>query len=172
MKNININYHKTPIGEVIIGSYDGKLCMLDFRYRKKRDTIDNRLQTTLKTTYKEYEDDIIKQTKIQLKEYFNMTRKVFEIPLLLVGSTFQKSVWNELLKIPYGTTASYLELSKNIGNEKAVRAVANANGANAIGIIVPCHRIIGSNGKLTGYAGGLDKKKKLLELENNLFTNL
>ena len=170
--NININYHKTPIGEVIIGSYDGKLCMLDFRYRKKRDTIDNRIQTTLKATYKEYEDDIIRQTKIQLQEYFNMTRKVFEIPLLLVGSTFQKSVWNELLKIPYGTTASYLELSKNIGNEKAVRAVANANGANAIGIIVPCHRIIGSNGKLTGYAGGLDKKKKLLELENNLFTNL
>ena len=172
MKNININYHKTPIGEVIIGSYDGKLCMLDFRYRKKRDTIDNRIQTNLKATYKEYEDDIIRQTKIQLQEYFNMTRKVFEIPLLLVGSTFQKSVWNELLKISYGTTASYLELSKNIGNEKAVRAVANANGANAIGIIVPCHRIIGSNGQLTGYAGGLDKKKKLLELENNLFTNL
>ena len=172
MKNININYHKTPIGEVIIGSYEGKLCMLDFRYRKKRDTIDNRIQTNLKATYKEYEDDIIRQTKIQLQEYFNMTRKVFDIPLLLVGSTFQKSVWNELLKIPYGTTASYLELSKNIGNEKAVRAVANANGANAIGIIIPCHRIIGSNGKLTGYAGGLDKKKKLLELENNLFTNL
>ena len=172
MKNININYYKTPVGDIILGSYEGKLCMLDFKYRKKRDTIDKRLQTNLKATYREYEDDIIKQTKIQLQEYFNMTRKVFDVPLLMVGSDFQKSVWNELLKIPYGTTASYLELSKSIGNEKAVRAVANANGANAIGIIVPCHRIIGSNGQLTGYAGGLDKKKKLLELENNLFTNL
>ena len=171
MKNINIHYHKTPIGEIIIGSYDSKLCMLDFRYRKKRDTIDKRLQTNLKANYIEFEDDIIIQTKQQLLEYFNMTRKIFDIPLLLVGSDFQKSVWNELLKIPYGTTTSYLELSKSIGNAKAVRAVANANGANAIGIIVPCHRIIGSNGELTGYAGGLDKKKKLLELENNLFTN-
>ena len=98
-----------------------------------------------------------------------MSRKTFDIPLLLLGSTFQKQVWNALLKIPYGTTKSYQELSKIINNEKAVRAVANANGANAIGIIIPCHRIIGSNGKLTGYAGGLDKKKKLLHLENNLF---
>ena len=170
MKNININYYKTQIGEIIIGSYENKLCMLDFRYRKKRTTIDKRIQTLLKANFIEYEDDVIKQTKIQLEEYFNMNRKVFDIPLLLVGSPFQKQVWEELLKIPYGTTASYLELSKSIGNEKAVRAVANANGANAIGIIVPCHRIIGSNGELTGYAGGLDKKKKLLELENNLFT--
>ena len=87
----------------------------------------------------------------------------------MVGTEFQKSVWEELLKIPYGQTASYLELSRAIGNEKAVRAVANANGANAIGIIIPCHRIIGSDGSLTGYAGGLDVKRKLLEIENNLF---
>ena len=171
MNNININYHNTPIGEVIIGSYDNKLCLLDFRYRKKRDTIDKRIQNNLKASYIEFEDDIIKQTKQQLKEYFDMNRKEFNIPLLMVGSQFQKSVWNALLKIPYGTTSSYLELSKNIGNEKAVRAVANANGANAIGIIIPCHRIIGSNGELTGYAGGLDKKQKLLILENNLFTS-
>jgi len=88
----------------------------------------------------------------------------------MLGSDFQKSVWKALLEIPYGKTASYLELAKKIGNEKAVRAVANANGANAIGIIIPCHRIIGSDGSLTGYGGGLPLKKKLLELENNLFT--
>jgi len=169
MKQININYHTTPIGELIIGSYDNKLCLLDFRYRKKRTTIDNRLKTNLKANYVQFEDDIIKKTKQQLKEYFDMSRKTFDIPLLLVGSTFQKQVWNALLKIPYGTTKSYQELSKIINNHKAVRAVANANGANAIGIIIPCHRIIGSNGELTGYAGGLDKKKKLLNLENNLF---
>ena len=171
MNKININYHKTPFGELLIGSFDDKLCLLDFRYRNKRDAIDNRIQNNLKASYVEYEDDIIKKTKKQLSQYFNMQRKEFDIPLLLVGSDFQKSVWNALLEIPYGTTTSYLELSKSIGNEKAVRAVANANGANAIGIIIPCHRIIGSNGQLTGYAGGLDKKKKLLDLENNLFTS-
>ncbi|HIP27800.1 MAG TPA: methylated-DNA--[protein]-cysteine S-methyltransferase, partial [Sulfurovum sp.] len=91
-------------------------------------------------------------------------------PLLMVGTDFQRSVWDGLIKIPYGTTASYLELSKNIDNEKAVRAVASANGANAISILIPCHRIIGSNGDLVGYAGGLSAKKKLLELESNLFS--
>jgi len=169
MKQININYHTTPIGELIIGSYDNKLCLLDFRYRKKRTTIDNRLKTNLKANYIQYEDNIIKKTKQQLKEYFDMSRTTFDIPLLLIGSTFQKQVWNALLKIPYGTTKSYQELSKIINNHKALRAVANANGANAIAIIIPCHRIIGSNGKLTGYAGGLESKKKLLDLENNLF---
>jgi methylated-DNA-[protein]-cysteine S-methyltransferase len=104
-----------------------------------------------------------------MKDYFAHERKDFNIPLLTVGTDFQKSVWEGLIKIPYGTTASYLELSKNIGNEKAVRAVASANGANAISILIPCHRIIGSNGDLVGYAGGLPAKKKLLELENNLF---
>jgi methylated-DNA-[protein]-cysteine S-methyltransferase len=106
---------------------------------------------------------------MQLKAYFSGTRKIFNIPLLMVGTEFQKSVWEGLIKIPYGTTTSYLELSKNIGNEKAVRAVASANGANAISILIPCHRIIGSDGSLVGYAGGLPAKKKLLTLENNLF---
>ena len=109
-------------------------------------------------------------TRAQLDEYFLAKRSEFNIPLLMLGTTFQKSVWNALLRIGYGKTASYLELSKIIGNEKAVRAVANANGANAIAIIIPCHRIIGSDGSLTGYAGGLALKKKLLELENNLFS--
>jgi methylated-DNA-[protein]-cysteine S-methyltransferase len=105
-----------------------------------------------------------------MKAYFANERKNFDIPLLMVGTDFQRSVWDGLIKIPYGNTASYLELSKNIGNEKAVRAVANANGANAISILIPCHRIIGSDGALTGYAGGLPAKKRLLELESNLFT--
>ena len=167
---ININYYKTEYAEFILGSYDGKLCMLDYRYRKKRESVDSRLKKLLNAEYVEKDDSILKETRKQLDEYFMMKRKIFDIPLLMVGSEFQKSVWKALLQIPYGKTASYLELSKTVGNEKAVRAVANANGANAIGIIVPCHRIIGANGKLTGYAGGLPLKKKLLELENNLFT--
>ncbi len=93
---------------------------------------------------------------------------MFDIPLLLVGSEFQKSVWNALLQVPYGVTETYLGLSKNIENEKAIRAVASANGANAIAIIVPCHRIIGSDGSLVGYAGGLNAKRKLLNIEKAL----
>jgi len=170
MSYINIQYYKSPIGELLLGSYDGKLCLADMKYRKMRTTIDTRIQKGLKAEYVEQSSEVIEETIKQMQEYFSGERKEFDIPLLMVGSDFQKSVWEELMKIPYGATATYLELSKNIGNEKAVRAVASANGANAIAILIPCHRIIGSDGKLVGYAGGLSAKKKLLELENNLFS--
>ena len=111
---------------------------------------------------------MIEDAKQQLDAYFSGERKVFDIPLLMVGTDFQKSVWHALLEIPYGETASYLEQAKHIGRGKAVRAVASANGANAISIFIPCHRIIGSNGTLTGYAGGLETKQKLLELERRI----
>ena len=170
MSYISIQYYKSPIGELLLGSYDGKLCLADMKYRKMRTTIDTRIQKGLKAEYVEQSSEVIEETIKQMQEYFSGERKEFDIPLLMVGSDFQKSVWEELMKIPYGATATYLELSKNIGNEKAVRAVASANGANAIAILIPCHRIIGSDGKLVGYAGGLSAKKKLLELENNLFS--
>ena len=169
-QKIHIQYYKINSTEFILGSFDGKLCMLDYRYRKMRPSVDSRLKRLLKAEYIEKDDDILQRTKKELTEYFRGERNEFNIPLLMAGSEFQKSVWNALVKIPYGKTASYLELSRNIGDEKAVRAVANANGANAIAIIIPCHRIIGSNGSLTGYGGGLPLKKKLLNLENNLFT--
>ncbi len=169
MKEIYIKDYESPVGEILLGSYDGKLCLSDWRYRKMRSTIDTRIQKKLHAQYVENSSEVIEQTITQFEEYFAHKRKVFDIPLLMLGTDFQKSVWEGLLKIPYGTTASYLELAKNIGNEKAVRAVASANGANAISILIPCHRIIGSDGSLTGYAGGLDVKKKLLEIENNLF---
>ena len=171
MNQINIQYYKTATTEFIMGSYDGKLCMLDYRYRKMRDSVDARIKKFLNAEYVEKDDAILQETRRQLDAYSSMTLKEFDIPLLMLGSEFQKSVWNALLTIPYGETTSYLELSQTIGNEKAVRAVANANGANAIAIIIPCHRVIGSDGSLTGYAGGLPLKKKLLELENNLFTS-
>ncbi len=155
---------------MLLGSYEGKLCMADWKYRRMRTTIDKRLQVGLNAEYVEERSEVIEQTITQLKEYFTGERKSFDISLLTVGTDFQKSVWQGLMKIPYGTTASYLELAKNIGNDKAVRAVASANGANAISILIPCHRIIGSNGDLVGYAGGLVAKKKLLEIENNLLS--
>lgn len=170
MNQINIKYYKSPVGEILLGSYDGKLCLADWRYRKMRSTIDSRLQKSLQAKYIEKSSEVIEETIRQLEEYFSHKRKSFDIPLLMIGTDFQKSVWEELIKIPYGETASYLKLAQNVGNEKAVRAVASANGANAISILIPCHRIIGSDGSLTGYAGGVDVKKKLLEIESNLFT--
>jgi len=167
---ISIQYYMSPVGEILLGSYEGKLCIADWKYRKMRTTIDSRIQKGLDAKYVEQSTEIIEETIKQMKEYFANERKDFDIPLLMVGTEFQQSVWQGLIKIPYGTTASYLELSRNIGNEKAVRAVASANGANSISIMIPCHRIIGSNGDLVGYAGGLPAKKKLLELENNLFS--
>ncbi len=102
----------------------------------------------------------------QLKEYFNCEREQFSIKLNPNGTDFQKRVWNELAKIPYGKTISYLELSKKLGDVKAIRAVANANGKNPVWIIIPCHRVIGTDGSLTGYAGGLHRKKWLIEHES------
>ncbi len=113
------------------------------------------------------ENKIIRQTIKQLDEYFRGKRKKFELPLNPKGTEFQKKVWLQLMKIPYGKTATYKDIATLIGNPNASRAVGNANNKNPIAIIIPCHRVIGSNNKLTGYAGGLDKKEKLLNLEKN-----
>jgi len=167
MNQINIQYYKTKIGEFILGSFDDKLCLLDFRYRKMRTTVDNRIKNGLKAEFVEQDDEILEKTRKQLDEYLNGNRKKFDIPLLMVGTDFQKSVWNALMKVSYGATSTYLQLAKDINNEKAVRAVASANGANAIALIIPCHRIIGSDGELVGYGGGLPVKKRLLKLEQS-----
>lgn len=111
--------------------------------------------------------NISELAKKQLDEYFAGERKVFDLPITFNGTDFQKKVWRALCEIPYGETRSYKEIAITIGNEKACRAVGMANNKNPITIIVPCHRVIGSNSKLVGYAGGLDMKKGLLELEKN-----
>jgi methylated-DNA-[protein]-cysteine S-methyltransferase len=111
------------------------------------------------------ESNILLETIKQVEEYLCGERRKFSIPLDLQGTEFQKRVWQELLRIPYGKTRSYKEIAELIQNEKAVRAVGTANGRNPISLIVPCHRVIGSNGTLTGYAGGLNIKEKLLKLE-------
>jgi len=170
MNRINIQYYKILNTELILGSYGDALCLADWRYRKNRDAIDKRLQKALGAGYVEETSETIEKTIKQLNEYITGRREVFEMPLLMCGTSFQKSVWKGLMQIPFGETASYLELAKRIGNEKAVRAVASAVGANAVSLLIPCHRIIGSDGSLTGYAGGLEVKKKLLELEQDLFT--
>jgi methylated-DNA-[protein]-cysteine S-methyltransferase len=165
MNQIDIQFYKTKIGDLILGSFDEKLCLLDFRYRKMRKAVDTRIKNGLNAEFVENNNETIKQAKNQLDEYLNSDRKTFNLPLLMVGTEFQKNVWKSLIKVPYGATSTYLQLAKDISNEKAVRAVASANGANSIGLIVPCHRIIGSDGQLVGYGGGLSVKKRLLNLE-------
>jgi methylated-DNA-[protein]-cysteine S-methyltransferase len=144
--------------------------MADWRYRKGRETVDRRVQKGLDAIFVEEESEVLDLAKEELKAYFKGLRKTFDIPLFLVGTAFQKSVWQELLQIPFGTTVSYKELAQNMGKNTAVRAIASAVGTNAISIFIPCHRIIGSDGALRGYAGGLEAKKKLLLLEQNIFS--
>ena len=110
--------------------------------------------------------EVLEDCAIQLQEYFNGERQDFDLKLNPEGTDFQKRVWKQLHKIPYGKTISYLELSKRLGDIKAIRAVASANGKNPFWIVVPCHRVIGSDGSLTGYAGGIHRKKWLLEHES------
>ncbi len=167
MNSIHIQYYPTQIGELILGAYKNQLCLLDFKHRKGRLRIDNRLQKGLKASYLEQDEPVLTETRKQLDEYFTGQRESFTVPLLTVGSEFQKSVWRALMNVPYGHTSTYLNIAQEIHNPKAVRAVASANGANAISLIIPCHRIIGSNGQLVGYAGGLPVKKRLLNMENN-----
>ena len=174
MTDICIQYHKTKIGELILGSFEGKLCLLDFNYRKMRNAVDDRIKKGLNADFIEEDSEIIEKTRTELDEYFKENRREFDVPIQMVGTDFQKSVWKALLKVAYGTISTYLQLAKDINNEKAVRAVAGANGANAIAIIIPCHRIIGSSGELVGYAGGLPTKKRLLTLEQKqeLYTQI
>jgi len=167
-KNLNQIFttrYQSPVGLLIIGDYNGLLCLLDWLYRAKRAQIDKRICDFFKAKFVEQETDLHKVVQTQLDEYFAKSRNTFDLPLLFAGTEFQKKVWQQLVQIPHGKTVSYLNLSKQLGDEKAIRAVASANGANAISIVVPCHRVVGSNGELVGYAGGKRAKQQLLELE-------
>ena len=133
-----------------------------------RESIDRRISHHLHASYVETKTDVFYETVKQPEAYFAGHRTRFEVPLLFAGTVFQQKVWERLLKIPYGQTISYAQLSAELGDPGGIRAVAAANGANAMSILVPCHRVIATDGSLTGYAGGLDVKKKLLRLEKAL----
>lgn len=165
MEAIKIIRYLSPVGEMMIGSYGGNLCICDWAKEKRRGTIDRRICRHLNAEYEEGTSEVIEQAVSQLREYFQGERRDFDIPIVFTGSEFQNSVWHELMKVPYGSTISYAELARRIHHPRAVRAVASANATNPISIFVPCHRVIGSNQKLTGYCGGLDAKRELLALE-------
>lgn len=168
MNKIAICYYNSPVGELILGSFKNQICLCDWRYRKHRDKIDHRIKEGLNSIFIEQTTTLHGVLKNQLDAYFNHSLRQFSIPTLTVGTFFQKKVWMELQQLSYGSTVSYALLSQKLNQPEAIRAVATANGANALSIIIPCHRVIGSNGSLTGYAGGLNAKKKLLQLEGAL----
>ena len=151
MRDIYEIYYNSPIGLIKITSSIYKILSLDFV--EDKNYINEDVPNILKEAYK------------QLDEYFKGCRKDFDLDLFFSGTEFQNTVWNELCNIPYGQTATYKDMAIRIGNERACRAVGNANNKNNIGIIIPCHRVIGSNGKLVGYEGGLWRKEWLLEHE-------
>ncbi|WP_291052127.1 MULTISPECIES: methylated-DNA--[protein]-cysteine S-methyltransferase [unclassified Empedobacter] len=161
---------QTPLGEMLAIKSEKGLCMLEFFDGKSTEKQLKEIENLGEILEKD--DDILNRLENELNDYFKGNLKEFTIPLDLIGTDFQKKVWNELIKIPFGETRSYKEQSIAVGDLLAIRAVANANGKNKIAIVVPCHRVIGSDGSLTGYAGGKKRKQFLLELESqqlNLF---
>lgn len=161
------NRYESPCGTLLLGSLDDRLCLCDWQVGQEHNNrVNGRLCRMLGTEFEAGDSPVIDKAKTQLDEYFAGARREFDVPLLFAGTDFQKRVWAALLTIPYGQTISYGEMARQIGMPTAVRAVANANGANAISIFAPCHRVVGSNGALTGYAGGVAAKEFLLKLEN------
>lgn len=155
----------TPLGEML-AVFGGKgLCLLEFVGQKQLEQEITAVQKALHGQFIFQENEQTQLLRQELDLYFQGRLKVFATPLETIGTAFQQQVWNALLTIPYGETRSYKEQAQQLGNPKAIRAVAAANGQNKVSILIPCHRVIGSDGKLTGYAGGLNRKQSLLALE-------
>lgn len=147
---------ESPVGNLNLESTDNTILRLSFNGKKPCDP-----GVTA-------QPEIIRKAVQQLKEYFNGRRKDFSLPLAPEGTDFQMEVWKQLQEIPYGSTTTYSQLSEKLGNPKAIRAIGRANGQNPIPIIIPCHRVVGANNELTGYSGGIERKRKLLQLEGAL----
>ncbi|MCB0697444.1 MAG: methylated-DNA--[protein]-cysteine S-methyltransferase [Chitinophagaceae bacterium] len=150
---------------MLAGATDEGICLFDFEFRKMMPAIKSRICTFHNDEFVEGEHPNFELLRQQVNEYFSGERKEFDLPVVLSGTPFQQNVWNALIDIPYGATRTYMQQAKVLGDEKAIRAVARANGENCLAIIIPCHRVVGSDGSLTGYAGGLKAKKWLLEHE-------
>jgi AraC family transcriptional regulator of adaptative response/methylated-DNA-[protein]-cysteine methyltransferase len=155
----------TPIGPMLTCATEQGVCLLEFDDRRMLETELQDLQRRLRARIVAGENAAIRQLRRELADYFAGSRQRFEVPLHTPGSDFQRTVWQALTAIPYGRTASYKQQAERIGRPQAVRAVAAANGANRVAILIPCHRVIGSNGDLTGYGGGLARKQWLLAHE-------
>jgi AraC family transcriptional regulator, regulatory protein of adaptative response / methylated-DNA-[protein]-cysteine methyltransferase len=162
---LNLVRITTPLGPMFAAANDAGLCLLEFTDRRALESEFTDLEKRLKAQFLPGSNAILEQTETQIDEYFSGQRAQFSIPLLTPGTDFQQKVWQTLNDIPYGQTRSYKQQADTMQKPKAVRAVATANGCNRIAIVIPCHRVIGSDGSLTGYAGGLHRKQWLLEHE-------
>ncbi len=176
-----IGRYDAPVGEMILGEAGGRLCLCDWNTGHRAQHSMRRLARLLKAEFSEEgtplpehgkaefsegASPLLERVRAELDEYFAGTRRSFDIPLQMAGTPFQMRVWQALLEIPYGETRTYARIAQLTGNALGARAAAQAIGANSIGILIPCHRVIGSDRSLTGFAGGLAAKRALLELEN------
>jgi AraC family transcriptional regulator, regulatory protein of adaptative response / methylated-DNA-[protein]-cysteine methyltransferase len=155
----------TPLGQMIVCCVDEGVCLLEFADRQELAVEMEQMEHLLQATISVQNHANILQCEEELTAYFRGERKTFTVPLVMMGTEFQQLVWRKLQEIPYGKTRTYKQQAKELDKLKAIRAVAGANGSNKIAIIIPCHRVIGSDGALTGYAGGLQRKQWLLQHE-------
>ena len=162
---VHVEPIETPLGTMIAGATGDHLVCLEYEDTRRPAAQLARLSTALGCAIESGQTPLIALVRQQLEEYFRRERQAFDIPLQTPGSEFQQRVWNELRRIPWGETRSYGDVAKAIGDPTAAREVGRANGDNRIAIVIPCHRVIGSDGKLVGYGGGLWRKRKLLDIE-------
>jgi AraC family transcriptional regulator of adaptative response/methylated-DNA-[protein]-cysteine methyltransferase len=165
---IHVDRVATPLGPMLVGAGSEALCLLEFVDRRALPNQIERIRTRLKAVFVPGSNEVVVRAAAQIAEYFEGRRNTFDLPLAPAGTPFQREVWDALCAIPFGETRSYAELARSIGRPAAVRAVGKANGDNALAIVVPCHRVVGADGRLVGYGGGLWRKKRLLELERGV----
>jgi AraC family transcriptional regulator of adaptative response/methylated-DNA-[protein]-cysteine methyltransferase len=162
---VHVRLVDTPVGKMMAGATDAGLCLFEFTEPERLEPQMEALGTRLGSTVTDGDHPHIQTAEQEVERYFDGQLRQFTVPLDAPGTDFEMRVWNQLLRIPYGETCSYLELARRVGNPAAVRAVGRANGRNRIAIIIPCHRVVNANGQLGGYGGGLWRKRQLLQLE-------
>jgi len=164
---ICIQAFTTPLGEMIGGTSHHGICLFEFNNGDRSSRTLSRIQSRTKSEVREEAHPLLTDLIKQVKSYFAGERRAFDLPLSMMGTPFQVKVWNRLLAIPYGHTMSYADLALKLGDKNSIRAIGQASGANHLAILVPCHRVIGSDGSLTGYGGGIERKHYLLNLERS-----
>jgi len=168
MNAINLQFYKHKYTEFVIGSYNGRVCILDYRYRKQRASLDRKISAALNAKFVYKNDETIEHAISQIDDYFMGMQNNLTFNVLPIGSRFDKQVWNELSSIKSGETSTYSELASKMGPLVSPRNVAISCGLNTLAIIIPCHRVINSNGDIGNYGGGVDMKERLLRLESRL----
>lgn len=164
---INTMEINSPLGPMLAGTTSEGVCLLEFTTRTRLEKEFSDLQKMLHAVMRPGRNQYSDQLEKELREYFEGTRKIFSVPLHTPGNEFSQSVWKTLQNIPYGKTCSYKEQAEMMHNPKAIRAIASTNGRNRLAIVIPCHRVIGSDGRMTGYAAGVERKKWLLNFERS-----